>query len=64
MVEASCYTVTFSHRNSVTLLRFQDDLIKFWKLQDGRQAVIAENAHTILAAAAVQFNEVIITNYS
>ena len=37
---------------------FQEDINQFWKLQEGRQPVVVENAHNIIAAAAVHFNEV------
>ena len=39
-------------------LVFQEDINQFWKLQEGRQPVVVENAHNIIAAAAVHFNEV------
>ena len=39
---------------------FQEDINQFWKLQEGRQPVVVENAHNIIAAAAVHFNEVVL----
>ena len=41
-------------------LVFQEDINQFWKLQEGRQPVVVENAHNIIAAAAVHFTEVVL----
>ena len=55
------YDFLVSHEfitQSKHFLVFQEDINQFWKLQEGRQPVVVENAHNIIAAAAVHFNEV------